>query len=258
MKPRNAILLAAALVVIVIRYVPFGEQALYPLTLFSTWVHEMGHGLTALALGGRFDSLEIFKDASGLAHSYAGSGWHHSLVALGGLLAPPIVGSAILAFVHGPRRARIVLAGLAAALVASMVLYVRSTAGLVAMPLVAVALAYAAFFAFRESPGRRVIVAQVLAVVLALDTAFGMTWYVFQSQVEIDGKQMASDITSVADGFGGPVFLWGVIVTAVALGLLALALWWAWRRPAQRSRLRRASSARRAASSFSKPESLGS
>jgi hypothetical protein len=230
-RPRYAILLAAALVAIVARYVPFGEQALYPLTLFSTWVHEMGHGITALLLGGHFDSLEIFSDASGLAHSSAGWGWHHSVVALGGLLAPPIVGAAILAFVHGPKRAKIVLAALAAALVASMILYVRSTAGLIAMPIVAAALAYTAFFAFRETPGRRVIVAQVLAVVLALDTAFGMTWYVFQTKVEIDGKPMSSDITTVADGFGGPVFLWGVIVTVVALGLLALALWWAWRRP---------------------------
>jgi hypothetical protein len=232
LKPRNAILLAAALVVIVIRYVPFGEEALIPLTLFSTWVHEMGHGMTALLLGGHFDSLEIFKNGSGLAHSWAGGGWQHSLVALGGLLAPPIVGAALLALVHGPKRARIALLALAAALVVSMILYVRSAAGLIAMPLVAVALAYTGLFAFRDAPGRRVIVAQVLAVVLALDTAFGMTWYVFQSQVEIDGKQMSSDITTVADGFGGPVFLWGVAVTAVALGLLWLALWWAWRRPA--------------------------
>jgi hypothetical protein len=225
-------LLAAAVVLVIIRYVPFGEEALYPLTLFTTWVHEMGHGLTALMLGGHFESLEIFKNGSGLAYSWAGSGWHHSVVALGGLLAPPIVGAAILALVHGPRRAQIALVVLAGGLVVSMILYVRSTAGLVAMPVVAVALAYVALFAFRDSPTWRVVVAQVLAVVLALDTVFRMTWYVFQDKVEVDGKVSASDITSVANGFGGPVFLWGVIVTAVALGLLALALWWAWRRPA--------------------------
>ena len=41
--------------------------ALYPFTLLGTWVHEMGHGLGALLCGGRFDRLEIFEDASGLA-----------------------------------------------------------------------------------------------------------------------------------------------------------------------------------------------
>ncbi len=229
MRPRTAILLAAAAVYIVAYYVPFGDVVLYPLTLFTTWVHEMGHGLTALALGGRFDSLEIFKNAGGVAHSWAGVGWHHGLVALGGLLAPPIIGASILASVHGPRRARMVLAALAAALVASMLIWVRSATGLVAMPIVAGALAYAAV---REPPERRVIVAQVLAVVLAIDTLTRMISYVFEDTVDIGGKQVPSDIATVADGFGGPQLLWGCAVTAVAVGLLAIAMWWAWRRPA--------------------------
>ncbi|MGE5181726.1 MAG: M50 family metallopeptidase [Acidobacteriota bacterium] len=228
MRPRTAILLAAAAVYIVAYYVPFGDLALYPLTLFTTWVHEMGHGLTALALGGRFDSLEIFKNAGGVAHSWAGGGWPHALVALGGLLAPPIVGACILATVHGPRRARMALAALAAALVASMIIWVRSATGLVAMPMVAVALAYAAV---REPPERRVIIAQVLAVVLAIDTLTRMVGYVFEDTVDIAGKKVPSDIATVADGFGGPQLVWGCAVTAVAVGLLAVALWWAWRRP---------------------------
>ena len=228
MRPRTAILLAAAAIYIVAYYVPFGDVALYPLTLFTTWVHEMGHGITALALGGQFESLEIFKNAGGVAHSWAGFGWHHGLVALGGLLAPPIVGSIILATVHGPRRARVCLALLAAALVVSMVVWVRSPTGLVAMPLVAAALAYAAL---REPPERRVIVAQVLAVILAIDTLTRMVSYVFEDSVDIGGKKVPSDIATVADGFGGPQVLWGMAVTAVAVGLLALAMWWAWRRP---------------------------
>ena len=28
--------------------VPYGGYLLYPFTLLSTWVHEMGHGVTAL------------------------------------------------------------------------------------------------------------------------------------------------------------------------------------------------------------------
>ncbi len=240
MRPRTAILLAAAAVYIVAYYVPFGDLVLYPLTLFTTWVHEMGHGVTALALGGRFDSLEIFKNAGGVAHSSAGGGWHHGLVALGGLLAPPIVGACILASVHGPRRARIVLA---AALVSSMLVWVRSATGLVAMPIVAAALAYAAV---REPPERRVIVAQVLAVVLAVDTLTRMVSYVFEDTVEIGGKQVPSDIATVADGFGGPQFLWGFVVTAAAVGLLAVAMWWAWRRPAKASSSASASPAPRA------------
>ena len=162
MRPREVILIAVALVFVIANWVPFGHEALYPLTLFTTWVHEMGHGLTALALGGRFDSLEIFSHAGGLAHCEAGWGWHMAVVALGGLLAPPIVGSLLIAFVHGPRRARIALTILSAGLVVSLVIYVRSVAGIVAMPIVAAGLGWAAWLGFRDAPQRRVLVIQIL------------------------------------------------------------------------------------------------
>lgn len=231
MHPRTAILVAAALVYIVGAYVPFGHEALYPLTLFTTWVHEMGHGLTALVLGGRFTELQIFRDASGWAACYASHGWPEALVNAGGLLAPPITGAIMIATVHGPRRARITLAVLALALIVSLVIWVRSATGLVAMPIVAVALGYTAWRGFAEHPERRVIVVQVLGVVLALDTLTRMIGYVFEKEVTIDGKVARTDIQGVADNLGGSYILWGMLVTAIALSLLGGALWWAWKRP---------------------------
>ena len=233
MRPRSAILLAAALVFVISSYVPFGGTALYPLTLFTTWVHEMGHGLTALVLGGQFDHLKIFGNASGLAYCGASPGWPSALVSLGGLLAPPILGTLILGQVHGPRRARIFLATTAAALVVSMLIYVRSPAGLVAMPIVAALLGWAAWRGFREHPERRVILAQVLGVMLATDTLTRMVSYVFTKTVEIDGKQTTSDIGNVAENLGGHYYVWGTLVTVIAVGLLALGMWRAWARPAK-------------------------
>ena len=76
MQPRMAIGIAAALVFIIEHCVPLGHELLYPLTLFTTWVHEMGHGLTALVMGGHFDELVIRGDASGYAMAAAHSrGW---------------------------------------------------------------------------------------------------------------------------------------------------------------------------------------
>jgi hypothetical protein len=233
-------LIAAALLFVISSYVPFGDIALYPLTLFATWVHEMGHGITALVVGGRFDSLDIFRNASGLAHCYASAGWPEALVCAGGLLAPPIVGASILAFVHGPKRARIVLALLAAALVLSMVLYVRSVAGLVSMPIVAAALAWAAWRGVTDDPDDRVVIVQVLGVVLALDTLTRMVSYVFMSSVTIDGVSRPTDIQMVSDNLGGSYILWGMAITVIAVGLLALASWWAWRRPAHVTKVVRA------------------
>jgi hypothetical protein len=224
MRPRHTLLVAAAVVYAIAAWIPFGHELLYPLSLFTTWVHEMGHGLAALAVGGTFERLQIFRNGSGLASCGAAHGWPQAVVSLGGLLAPPIVGAAILAFAHGPRRARGVLVVLALALVASVAVYVRSPAGMIAMPVVAVALAAAAWW------GQRVVVAQVLGVLLALDTATRMVSYVFMSSVEIDGVKRTSDIQDVADNLGGSYLMWGALVTVFALGLLAVGVWWAWRR----------------------------
>lgn len=232
MRPRNAILLAAALVIIIDTWVPFGHTLLYPLTLFTTWVHEMGHGLTALVMGGSFEKLEIFSSGAGLAHTRGTGQIGAGLVALGGLLAPPILGTLILALVHGPRRARALLIGLAVALAVSLLLFVRSPAGIIAMPLVAAFLVWAAFFAFKDNPASRVIVAQGLGVLLAFDTINRMIAYVFMDEVEIDGVKRGSDIHHVAETLGGHYLLWGLAVTAFALAMLALGLWWAWGRPA--------------------------
>lgn len=228
MRPRTAIIVAAALVFVIAHWVPFGDVALYPLTLFTTWVHEMGHGLTALLLGGRFDYLEINKNAGGLAYAFAGHGWGDALVAAGGLLAPPLVGTIILATVHGPRRARIALAILAAAIVLSLVVWVRSATGLVAMPIVAALLGWAVWPGFREHPERRVILAQALAVILALDTVTRMVGYALSSEAN-PGQR--SDVKGIADNLGGHYLLWGLAIVAIALGMLAFGLWWAWRRP---------------------------
>ena len=47
----HGMLLLAVLVIVVAWQVPYGPQALYPLTLLATFAHEMGHGLTALLAG---------------------------------------------------------------------------------------------------------------------------------------------------------------------------------------------------------------
>jgi hypothetical protein len=227
--PRTAILIAAALVYVIGAYVPFGREALYPLTLFTTWVHEMGHGLTALVLGGRFTELAIFKNASGWAAAYAEPGWRDAFVALGGLLAPPIVGSALIAGVHGPKRARWALGILAGAIVLSLVIYVRSATGVIAMPVVAALLGWAAW---RAEPEHRIVLVQLLGVVLALDTLTRMVSYVFENEVVVDGVKHPSDISNVATNLGGSYVLWGMLVTLLALGMIALAGWWTWRRPA--------------------------
>lgn len=223
---RNAILIAAGVYLATVAFVPFGSTLLYPLTLFTTWVHEMGHGITALVCGGRFSYLEIRANAGGTAWASAAHGWPDALVAAGGLLAPPLLGAIILATVHGPRRARYFLAGLAFAIAVSLILYVRSVVGIVTMSVLALAIGHIAWRGFSETPERRVLAAQFLAVILAVDTLTRMVSYAFMSETS-SGR--TSDVSHIAENLGGHYALWGLAITVLALGMLAFGVWWAWR-----------------------------
>jgi len=228
---RRTLVLAVAAAWLLEHVVPFGRLLLYPFTLLATWVHETGHGLAALATGGSFERLRIFWDASGFAEIRGAPGWRVAVMALGGLLAPPIVGAVLLAVARGPRRARIAVAVLAGGLIASLALWVRSPAGFVVVPVTAALFAWAAL---RWSDDRRVLLAQFVAVTLALDTLGRMVSYAFTSSVVVDGKESASDVAQVAKALGGPAILWGALVVVVALVLLAAGAWVAWRkRPAR-------------------------
>lgn len=223
---RGALLVAAAVSLIVGVFVPFGGVLLYPFTLLATWVHEMGHGLTALVLGGGFDALEIFSDASGLAHTRNARGAIDALVCLGGLVAPPITGAVILATARGPRRAQGILVGLSVALLVSLAIWVRSVAGFVAIPLVA---AVTIAFVRYGSPRERMFLAQFLGLRLALDTMGRGMDYLFTSSVTVGGVQRASDIMRVADGFGGPRFMWSVLISSLCIAFVGVGLLAAWR-----------------------------
>jgi hypothetical protein len=207
--------------------VPFGGVLLYPFTLLATWVHEMGHGVTALVTGGGFDHLEIFWDASGLAYTSTRQAIMQPIVSLGGLMAPPIVGAAILAGARGPRRAQGVLIAFSIALVASLAIWVRSVTGFVAVPLVAALVLAVVRWG---SPRERMFLAQFIGLRLALDTLGRGMLYLYADSATIGGVKRASDIARVAEGFGGPQLMWSVIVSSLCVTFIGLGLLGAWRK----------------------------
>ena len=175
---RSALVIATIVYFTIHTFVPFGGTILYPLTLLATWVHEMGHGTTALVLGGHFSSLDVFANGSGLAYTDTNADWKRGLVAMGGLVAPPIVGAILLSVSRGPKRARVVLVTMTVAIIVSLILWVRSTAGWIALPLDAGALA---IFAIWGGPRERMVFAQLIGIALAIDTWAGKGYLFAQS-----------------------------------------------------------------------------
>jgi Peptidase M50B-like len=212
---KGALLLAALLVLGLSRFVPYGRLVLYPFTLLATWVHEMGHGLTALLCGGKFAQLEIFSNASGLASTAVVPGFRQALVCAGGLLGPPFWGAVLL--ILSRRAARPVLFALSLALLLSLPLWVRTAVGWVTVGGLAGLCMLVARFA---SAGGRVFFAQLLGLLLALDTVTRAD-YLFMGSAQVGGQVRPSDVGAIAQVMGGPYQLWCGLL-AVISGLLLL------------------------------------
>jgi hypothetical protein len=201
------------------RLVPFGRQLLYPFTLLSTWVHEMGHGVTALLVGGDFKRLDIFADASGIALSAVVPGWRQALVAAGGLLGPPLIGALCLLLAR--RASRLLLYVLAGAMLLSLPLWVRTPVGWLSVGGLGLGIA---LLARTLSESGRLFFAQLLGLLLAFDT-LARGDYLFMQAGRVGGVMHQSDVAGIANVLGGPVFFWGLVVAFLSAVLLGIGLY---------------------------------
>ena len=63
--------------------------------------------------------------------------------------------------------------------------------------------------------------AQLLGVLLAFDTV-GRVDYMFLETVRIGGRELPSDVATVAEHLGGYYLFWGVLLTLVSFALLVV------------------------------------
>lgn len=216
-------LVLAGLVVVVLPALPFGTYLIYPFVILTTWFHEMGHGLTALALGQQFQQLMIFANGSGVAQSQiAGDASRFTLAAIaaGGPLAPSLVGALLILASAHPRLWRPVLWLAAAVIFASVIIWVRSAVGYSVLPLVAAALA---LVAWRGSPGFVRFTLQFLGVLGAMSMLRDFN-YLFTEQAVIAGRSMLSDTGQIAALMGLPHWFWAGVILLISATMIGAAL----------------------------------
>ncbi len=216
-------LILAAALVLFLPALPLGNYIAYPFVILSTWFHEMGHGLTAIALGYEFEQLEIYASGSGVAltrYAQEPSAISRALVALGGPMAPAIIGSLLILSSAHQRLWRPVLLGLAVVIGFSTVIWVRSIVGIVVLPLVAVILMG---IAWKASEGVTRFMLQFLGIHAAL-SMFGQWDYLLMESAVIGGRSMPSDTGAMEQALALPHWLWAglIIVTAAAMILASL------------------------------------
>ncbi|MBU2340783.1 MAG: M50 family metallopeptidase [Alphaproteobacteria bacterium] len=216
-------LIIAGALVIFLPQLPLGNYLLYPFTILTTWFHEMGHGLAALALGWEFERLVLLADGSGYAESYSPAdpgALAAAFVSLGGPLGPSVIGAALIAATRRHEWWRPALYALAAIILLSTLIWVRSMVGFVVLPLIAAALVA---IALRARGGLVRFSVQFLGVLGALSML--RDWhYLFSYSGMIGGRPMLSDTGALEQALWLPYWLWAIVIIAISAAMVGAAL----------------------------------
>jgi hypothetical protein len=211
----NGLWLAAA-VCLAVSLTPWGPFLLYPFTLFTTWVHECGHAVTAVLLGGSVTSITIEPDTSGLTRSLMPAGRvAQGLVASAGYLGASLVGCLLMAATRVEKRARPILRIIGAFMLFTVVIWMRNLFG----ALVVLAWGVTLLALARKGSGRASrFVLSVLAVQVALNAVYNI-----RALFLAHGGR--SDADTMARLFGAPAWLWATSWMALSVAMLGWTVW---------------------------------
>ncbi|GAA4048965.1 M50 family metallopeptidase [Parerythrobacter jejuensis] len=207
----------AAGALFVLPHVPLGNYLLYPFMILSTWFHEMGHGLTAMAVGFQFERLVLFPNGSGFAETLRpvnASSFSQALVAAGGPIGPAIVGSLLILASTKAALWRPTLYILAGAIVLSTLIWVRSMIGWIVLPSIALVLVV---IAAKGAPWLERFALQFLGLSAAL-SMFQQWDYLLTERAVVGGQEILSDTGAIEEYLLLPHWIWaGGIITLAAL-----------------------------------------
>jgi hypothetical protein len=219
-------LLASAAASIILWQLPGGNYLLYPFTILATWFHEMGHGVTAMLLGGSFEYLLLFPNGAGLAaYRIHTSSWQQALVTVGGPLGAPLAGALFIIAGRHSLNAYAALLLLSSLLLFSVLVWIRSPFGVVAITLIGL---FIFVLALRAPPWLKRISVQFLGVQACIST-YQQVGYLFIESAFVDGQLMHSDTGQLASLLGGTYWLWGSAIVLLSLLLLLFSLRYAYR-----------------------------
>src|SRR6266536_3938661 len=116
-------LLFAAVISIVLWFVPFAEILNYPFRIFVTFIHEGGHAIAAVLTGNSVESLSLAVNASGETYTTKGGLLSQVFVASAGYVGSMAYGALLLTLIRKAIAARVVLIGSAALIFALTLIF---------------------------------------------------------------------------------------------------------------------------------------
>jgi peptidase M50B-like protein len=193
----------------------WGAIVLYPFRLFTTWVHECGHAVMTLLVGGHVASIAIQQNASGVTSSLIpDSRVAQGLVASAGYLGTSVVGCALLIAARRKKPAHGILWTIGALMLVTLIVWMRNLFGIAVVLIWSVALIA---LSRNASGGVSSFVLSLLAVQVALNS-------VFDIRVLFLLRGAHSDAATMAALFALPPWTWASMWMLMSVGLLTWTL----------------------------------
>lgn len=222
-QERLGLVLSVSIVVTVVLYaVPVFHHIAYPMLLLSTYAHEMGHGIAAILVGGRFEALLLHSDGSGAALMVIpATRTAAAISSAGGLLGAPIVAAILL--VLGTRRAwaKAVLIAMAVLSALVVIWVMRTTFGVFfVLSFAGVCLGLARWASAVVQQFWIVFVATQLGL-----SVFSRGDYLFSPYAHTARGRMPSDVMQISEALFAPYWFWGALIALMSAGVLFWGVW---------------------------------
>ena len=230
-RPQATLLLTAAVISVVLWFIPFAEILTYPFRLFVTFIHEGGHAIAALLTGNSVESLSIATNASGETYTSQGGTISQIFVASAGYLGSMAYGALLLVLIRRSFAARAVLIGSAVVVLALTLIYglfkpIMSGIALSGIPFTLLAgtlLSIGLILVARLARSKvATFFVSFLAVQCILNALLDLKTVFFLSSPF--APSVPTDALNMANATGIPAMFWAVSWVAIAVGILVLAM----------------------------------
>lgn len=225
---RDKALFVAIFLLVVVLHVPYLKFTLYPFMIFSTWVHEMSHGMAAVLVRGGINKLYVYKDGSGLCYTWTtGEDWKRAFVASAGYLGTSVIGALLLFFRRTLRGPTAGLIGMGCAMLLSVALYVRNAFGVVTILSIGVVILLCGW----KLPSEWVL---YLYCILAATCSFNALNAIDDlkdiqaGEAYVNGQSTSTDAHTVADLIGMTYKFWAWLWLLFSLFVSAIGLLLPW------------------------------
>ena len=230
-RPQATLLLTAAIISVVLWFIPFAEVVTYPFRIFVTFIHEGGHAIAALLTGNSVESLSIATNASGETYTSTGGTFSQMFVSSAGYVGSMAFGAVLLVLIRKAIAARVVLIGSAALIFALTLIYgliKPAVSGVVSSALpftilagtfLSVGLVAVAKFA---RPRVATFLVSFLAVQCVLNALLDLKTVLFLSSPF--GPTVPTDAVNMANATGIPALIWSLAWIVMAVGILAVTM----------------------------------